>query len=63
MAGRSIYIRLTGAQLGVLAAMADECLRTPQEQAAYLVTQGLLRWRAGKEFEASLERDANLEVA
>lgn len=59
---RAIYIRLSQPELQQLGKMAAEERRSSQEQAAFLVGQGLLRWQALKDFEDSLPPMAGLEV-
>ena len=49
-----IYIRMSEDERLQLWRMAEEERRSVQDQAAYLVVQGLLRWKTRKDFEASL---------
>lgn len=51
---RSIFIRLLPDELLQLREMANEQRRSPQEQAAFLVSQGLLQWQARKDLAAEL---------
>jgi len=61
---RALYIRLRAAELTTLADMAAAQRRSPQEQAAFLVSAGLARWRAERDFEATLDRsEVEEEVA
>lgn len=50
----AIYIRLSTDEWTCLHDMADEERRDARDQAAHLVGQGLARWQAQKDFEASL---------
>jgi hypothetical protein len=50
----AIYIRLLVSELEQLTGMADEERRSPQEQAAVLVSRGLREWQATKDLEQLL---------
>lgn len=58
----NLYIRLAREEFESLLAMATEARRNPNDQAAYLVVQGLGRWRTQKDFEAAIEADALSEA-
>lgn len=58
----NLYIRLAREELDSLLAMAIEARRSPNDQAALLVAQGLGRWRTQKGFEASIEAESQTEA-
>lgn len=58
---KGLYIRLTNEEWDQLTAKAAEDRRQPQEEAAFLVSQGLQRWQAQRDFERSLPPMADEE--
>jgi len=63
-----LFIRLATEEFAELRAMATENRRSPNEQAAHLVAQGLAKWVTQKGFELTLEerelaRDLEEEIA
>lgn len=60
---RSIYVPLLPRELALLAAMAERERRSAHEQAAYLISQALDRWRAEQVLEGALQEDTLEEVA
>jgi hypothetical protein len=50
---RSIYVPLLSKELDMLGAMAERERRSPHDQAAWLISQALLRWVAEQELEGS----------
>lgn len=60
---RKIYVPLRRDELPDLAEMARESRRLVHEQAAYLISEALDRWRAERALEASLRGEDLEEVA
>ena len=59
LVSRSIYVPLEAGEFALLLAMAKaERRRSPNDQAAYLITQALERWRIEQALEASFESEA-----
>jgi hypothetical protein len=58
-----LFIRLANEEFAALLANATESRRTPNDQAAWLVVQGLSRWQAQKGFESAIEAEALEDIA
>lgn len=59
----NLFIRLQPEEFEELLEAATEARRTPNDHAAWLVAQGLVRWRTQKVFESSLPPDALEDIA
>lgn len=60
---RSIYVPLEASELALLAAMAERDKRNSHDQAAWLISQALSRWRAEQVLEGALRGEELEEVA
>ncbi len=58
---KGMYIRLSDQEWVQLLAKASEDRRDPNDEAAFLVSQGLARWQAQKDFERSLPPTVDAE--